>query len=158
GYATEDLRPVAFAAIDSQGLAVGTNHPARDLAAFLKLGHDKAFSFGFGGSSARIVAEYVFKVAAPTQGVAGRVQDGGPGPQCPARRACRYRGRAGGRAGAAGAARHRACARRHRRQARRRPARRADAERSGFPDLAIHGWIGVLAPAKTPTDICARLN
>jgi len=158
GYATEDLRPVAFAAIDSQGLAVSTNHPARDLAAFLKLGHDKAFSFGFGGSSARIVAEYVFKIAARTQGVAVPFQSGAPA----------LNALLGGHvdivAGPVaelvpqvqqGSVRVLAVT----------GAKRAVAlpdvpmlSEVGFPDLAIHGWIGLLAPAKTPTDICARLN
>jgi tripartite-type tricarboxylate transporter receptor subunit TctC len=29
---------------------------------------------------------------------------------------------------------------------------------SGFPGLEISGWIGLLAPAKTPTEVCAKLN
>jgi tripartite-type tricarboxylate transporter receptor subunit TctC len=78
GYATDELRPVAVAAIDSQALAVRANHSARDLAEFLATSKDNTFSFGFGGSSARIVAEYVFKVAAKTQGVAVPFQSGAP--------------------------------------------------------------------------------
>src|SRR5262245_39356075 len=70
GYATEDLKPVAIAAIDSQGLAVRASHPAKTLPDFLAATRDKPFSFGFGGSSSRIIAEYVLKVVAKTQGVA----------------------------------------------------------------------------------------
>ena len=28
----------------------------------------------------------------------------------------------------------------------------------GFPGIEINGWVGLLAPAKTPPDICAKLN
>jgi tripartite-type tricarboxylate transporter receptor subunit TctC len=56
GYATADLRPVAFVAIDSQGLAVNAANPARTLPEFLQAAKAKPFAFGYGGSSARIVA------------------------------------------------------------------------------------------------------
>ena len=29
---------------------------------------------------------------------------------------------------------------------------------TGFPGLEINGWVGLLAPAKTPPEICAKLN
>src|SRR6478736_2198324 len=51
GYATADLRPVAIAALDSQGLAVHVANPARTLAEFVAAAKDKPPSFGFGGSS-----------------------------------------------------------------------------------------------------------
>ena len=28
----------------------------------------------------------------------------------------------------------------------------------GFPGIEINGWVGLLAPAKTPPEICAKLN
>src|SRR6202012_1998445 len=36
GYSNSDLRPVAFVAIDSQGLTVSAANPARTLTAFLE--------------------------------------------------------------------------------------------------------------------------
>jgi tripartite-type tricarboxylate transporter receptor subunit TctC len=67
GYATADLRPVAFVAIDSQGLAVSAANPARTLPEFLH-----------GGSSARIVAEYVFLVLAKANATGVPFQSGAP--------------------------------------------------------------------------------
>src|SRR5262249_45296631 len=43
GYSNSDLRPVAFVAIDSQGLAVSAANPARTLAEFLDAGKAKPF-------------------------------------------------------------------------------------------------------------------
>ena len=157
-YSIDELRAVAIAAIDSHGLAVNANRPFRTLAEFLDASHDKAFSIGFGGSSARIVAEYVFKVLAKTPAVSVPFQSGLPavnallgnhvdiiaGPvaeiypqvQQGAMRALAVTG-----------------------------PRRAQAfpdvptlSEVGFPGIEINGWVGLLAPAKTPTDICAKLN
>jgi tripartite-type tricarboxylate transporter receptor subunit TctC len=157
-YSIDELRAVAIAAIDSHGLAVNANQPFRTLAEFLDASHDKAFTFGYGGSSARIVAEYVFKVVAKTPAigvpfqsglpainallgnhvdvVAGPVAEIYPQAQQGALRALAVTG-----------------------------ARRAQAfpdvptlSQVGFPGIEINGWVGLLAPAKTPPDICAKLN
>jgi tripartite-type tricarboxylate transporter receptor subunit TctC len=157
-YSIDELRAVAIAAIDSHGLAVNADRPFRTLAEFLDASHDKAFNIGYGGSSARIVAEYVFKVLAKTPAVAVPFQSGLPainallgnhvdivaGPvaeiypqvQQGALRALAVTG-----------------------------PRRAQAfpdvptlSEVGFPGIEINGWVGLLAPAKTPADICARLN
>ena len=157
-YSIDELRAVAIAAIDSHGLAVNADRPFRTLAAFLDASHDKAFNIGYGGSSARIVAEYVFKVLAKTPAVTVPFQSGLPainallgnhvdiiaGPvaeiypqvQQGALRALAVTG-----------------------------PRRAQAfpdvptlSEVGFPGIEINGWVGLLAPAKTPPDICAKLN
>jgi tripartite-type tricarboxylate transporter receptor subunit TctC len=157
-YSIDELRAVAIAAIDSHGLAVNAGSPFRTLAQFLDASHEKAFTFGYGGSSARIAAEYVFKVLAKTPAVGVPFQSGVPamnallgnhvdiiaGPvaeiypqvQQGAMRALAVTG-----------------------------ARRARAfpdvptlSEVGFPGIEINGWVGLLAPAKTPTEICARLN
>src|SRR5437588_1150312 len=78
GYATDELTPVAFAAVDRQALAVHAGNSARTLAEFLAAAKDKPFSFGYGGSSARIAAEYVFKILAKTDATAVPFQSGVP--------------------------------------------------------------------------------
>ena len=78
GYATADLRPVAFVAIDSMALAVSAANPARSLDEFLQAGKTARFTYGFGGSSARIGAEYVFKVMAKANATGVPFQSGAP--------------------------------------------------------------------------------
>src|SRR6266581_2177730 len=69
GYSTDELAPIAFVARDSMALAVNADNPARTLSEFVERSKSKPFSFGFGGSSARIGSEYVFKVLLKTQAV-----------------------------------------------------------------------------------------
>jgi tripartite-type tricarboxylate transporter receptor subunit TctC len=157
-YSIDDLRAVAIAAIDSHGLAVNASRPFRTLDEFLDASHDKAFTFGYGGSSARIAAEYVLKVVAKTPAIGVPFQSGLPainallgnhvdivgGPLAEIYPQAQQ-----------GALRTLAVT----------GARRALAfpdvptlSEVGFPGLEINGWIGLLAPAKTPSDICAKLN
>ena len=157
-YSFDELRGVAIAAIDSQALAINAGSRPRTLAEFLDASRDRAFTFGYGGSSARIVAEYVFKVLAKTAAVGVPYQSGLPavnallgnhvdiiaGPvaeiypqvQQGALRALAVTG-----------------------------AERAQVfadvptlSQVGFPGIEINGWVGLLAPAKTPPEICAKLN
>src|SRR2546430_4173139 len=76
GYSTDELAPIAFVARDSMALAVNASNPARTLSEFVDLSKSKPFSFGFGGSSARIGSEYVFKVLLKTQAVGVPFQSG----------------------------------------------------------------------------------
>jgi tripartite-type tricarboxylate transporter receptor subunit TctC len=77
-YSIDELRPVAIAGIDSYALAINAGKPFPTLKAFLDASHDQAFTFGYGGSSARIVAEYVFKVLAKTPAIGVPFQSGMP--------------------------------------------------------------------------------
>jgi len=77
GYSTDELSPVAFVARDSMALAVNAENAARTLTEFVELTKGK-FSFGFGGSSARIGSEYVFKVLLKTQAIGVPFQSGVP--------------------------------------------------------------------------------
>ena len=158
GYATADLVPVAFVAIDSQALAVNADNPARTLPEFLAAAQAKPVNYGFGGSSARIVADYVFHVLTNANAAGVPFQSGAPalnallghhvdinvGPvaevhpmiQQGTLRALAVTG-----------------------------PRRADAlpdvptlDEIGFAGLGINGWIGLLAPAKTPPDVLAKFN
>jgi tripartite-type tricarboxylate transporter receptor subunit TctC len=158
GYATADLVPVAFVALDSQALAVNADNPARTLSDFLAAGHTKPFSFGFGGSSARIAAEYVFHVLAKADATAVPFQSGAPslnallghhvdvnvGPVAEVHPMIQQ-----------GTVRALAVT----------GPRRAAAlpevptlEELGFAGIAINGWVGLLAPAKTPPEIVTKFN
>ena len=158
GYATADLRPVAIAALDSQGLAVNAANPARTLADFVAAAKDKPPSFGFGGSSSRIIAEYVLKVMAKTEATAVPFQSGAPAlnallgnhvdliaapiaelvPQV-RQGALRVLAVSGSKRSAAF-------------------PEVSMLREAGFPGLEINGWIGILAPAGTPDDICLKIN
>jgi tripartite-type tricarboxylate transporter receptor subunit TctC len=157
-YSTDELAPVAFAAVDSQALAVNASNPARTLAEFLAASKSKPFSFGYGGSSARIASEYVFKILSKTDATAVPFQSGvpamnallghhvdiiaGPIPEIfPQTQQGNMRALA-----VTGAKRAQAF-----------PDVPTLSE-SGFPGIEIHGWIGLLAPAKTPPEIRAKLN
>src|SRR5438477_6504654 len=78
GYSANELTPIAIPAVDSQALAVNASNPARTLAEFFAASKGKPFNFGFGGSSARIVCEYVFKVLMKTQATGVPFQSGVP--------------------------------------------------------------------------------
>jgi tripartite-type tricarboxylate transporter receptor subunit TctC len=158
GYATADVAPVAFAAIDSQALAVNADNPARTLTEFLAAGKSKPFNFGFGGSSARIAAEYVFHVLAKANAAGVPFQSGAPalnallghhvdinvGPVAEIHPMIQQ-----------GAVRALAVT------GPRRAAALPDVatlDELAMPGLGINGWIGLLAPAKTPPEILAKLN
>ena len=158
GYATDDLRPIAIAALDSQALTVNADNPARSLAEFLQAATQRPPSFGFGGSSSRIIADYVLRVLAKTDAVAVPFQSGAPAlnallgkhvdiisapiaevvPQVQ-QKTLRVLAVSGSK----------------------RSASFPDVptlSEAGFPGLEIHGWIGLLGPSKTPDDICQKIN
>jgi len=158
GYATDDIAPVAFAALDSQAFAVNADNPARSLKDFLAAAKTKPFTFGFGGTSARIAAEYLFHALAKANGQGVPFQSGAPalsallghhvdinvGPVAETHPMVLQ-----------GAVRALAVT----------GPRRADAlpdvptlEELGFSGIAINGFIALLAPAKTPVEIRAKLN
>jgi tripartite-type tricarboxylate transporter receptor subunit TctC len=158
GYATEDLRPVAFVAIDSQALAVNATSPARGLPEFLQARKATVFNFGYGGSSARIGAEYVFNVLAKANATGVPFQSGAPALTA-------LLGKHVDIIMAPVAEVHPQIQQGNVRALAVTGPRRAGAlpevptlDELGMPGLGINGWIGILAPAKTPADICAKLN
>jgi tripartite-type tricarboxylate transporter receptor subunit TctC len=158
GYATEDLRPVVFVAIDSQALAVHAANPARSLPEFLETAKTRPFNYGFGGSSARIGAEYVFNVPAKANATGVPFQSGAPALNA-------LLGRHVDIIMAPVAEAHPQIVQGAVRALAVTGPRRAAAlanvptlDELGMPGLGINGWIGILAPALTPEDICAKLN
>jgi tripartite-type tricarboxylate transporter receptor subunit TctC len=158
GYANSDLRPVAFVAIDSQGLTVSAANPARTLTEFFDAGKAKPFTFGYGGSSAHIVAEYVFKVLTKGNATGVPFQSGAPALNA-------LLGRHVDILAAPVAEVHPQVQQGAVRVLAVTGPRRASAlpdaatlDELGLPGLGINGWVGILAPAKTPTEICAKLN
>jgi tripartite-type tricarboxylate transporter receptor subunit TctC len=158
GYATEDLRPVVFVAIDSQGLAISAANPARSLPEFLEASKAAPFTFGFGGSSARIVAEYVFKVLTKANAVGVPFQSGAPALNA-------LLGRHVDILTAPVAEIHPQVEQGAVRVLAVTGPRRASAlpdvatlDELGLPGLGINGWIGILAPAKMPAEIGIKLN
>jgi tripartite-type tricarboxylate transporter receptor subunit TctC len=158
GYETADLRPVAFAAIDSQALVVNADNPAKNLSQFIAAAKDKPPTFGFGGSSSRIVTEYLLRVLAKTEAVAVPFQSGAPALNAllgkhieilssPISEVVPHVQQGVLRAMAVTGS--------------KRSHALPDVptlNEAGFPGLEIHGWIGILAPSKTPDATCAILN
>jgi tripartite-type tricarboxylate transporter receptor subunit TctC len=158
GYSTDELAPIAFVARDSMALAVNASNPARTLSEFVDLSKSKPFSFGFGGSSARIGSEYVFKVLLKTQAVGVPFQSGVPamnallgnhvdiiaGPIAeiyPQVQQGNMRALV-----VTGAQRSRAF------------TDVPTLNESGLPGIDISGWNGFFAPAKVPAEVAAKLN
>jgi tripartite-type tricarboxylate transporter receptor subunit TctC len=158
GYATEDIVPVAVVALDSQSVTVSADNPAHTLEDFLAAARDKPFTFGYGGSSARIAAEYLFRVLAKANGTGVPYQSGAPalsallghhvdviaGPVAEVHPMIQQ-----------GAVRALAVTGPHRAEA---LPDVPTLEELGYTGIGINGFIAVLAPAKTPPDICAKLN
>src|SRR6202051_114242 len=78
GYATADIAPVAFVALDSQAYAVNADNPAHTLEEFHAARTRPPFPYGYCGSSARIAADYVFGVLAKANGAGVPFQSGAP--------------------------------------------------------------------------------
>jgi tripartite-type tricarboxylate transporter receptor subunit TctC len=150
--------PVAIVALDSQSLAVNADNPEHTLKDFLSAAPQKSFTFGYGGSSARIAAEYVFRVLAKANGTGVPFQSGAPalsallghhvdinvGPVAEVTPMIRQ-----------GAVRALAVT----------GPRRAEAlpdvptlEELGYTGIGINGFIALLAPAKLPPEIGEKLN
>jgi tripartite-type tricarboxylate transporter receptor subunit TctC len=157
-YAVDELRPVAFPARDSQALAVNADSSARTLAEFVAMAKAKPVSAGVGGSSSHIVADYVLKVMAKTQATAVPFQSGLPAMN--ALLGHHVDILAGPVAEVSVQAKQgsvRALAVTGPKRALALPDVPTLTE-AGIPGIEINGWVGLLAPAKTPTEVCAKLN
>jgi tripartite-type tricarboxylate transporter receptor subunit TctC len=157
-YSADELRAVAFPTRDSHALAVTADSSVHTLAQFIELAKAKPVSAAVGGSSSHIVADYVLKVVAKTQTTSVPFESGAPamnallghqveilaGPVVEVFAQVQQD-------------RVRALAVTGSKRARALPDVPTMTE-AGFPGLEINGWVGLLAPAKTPPEICAKLN
>lgn len=157
-YSVDQLRPVAFPARDSHALAVNADSPAHSLAEFIAMAKGKPISAAVGGSSSHIVADYVLKVKAGLREASVPFQSGQPAMNALlGHQVDILAGPVSEVFAQLKAGRVRALAVSGPRRALALPDVPTLAE-SGFPGLEIAGWIGLLAPAKTPTEVCAKLN
>jgi len=83
GYATEDLRPVAFVAISPDVIAVHPSNPAKDLKEFIVNAKEKSFTYGSAGvgTGPHIGAEYFFQEVAKVKSVHVPFTGGAPAVQ-----------------------------------------------------------------------------
>ena len=157
-YKVNELRPVAFPARDSHALAVNADSNAHSLADFIAMAKGKPISAAVGGSSSHIVADYVLKVTAKLQETSVPFQSG-----LPAMNALLGH-QVDVLAGPVSEVFAQLKAGKVRALAVSGPQRALalpevpTLTQSGFPGLEIAGWIGLLAPAKTPNAVCAKLN
>ncbi len=157
-YSVDDLRAVAFPARDSHALAVNTDSSAHTLSEFIAIARNKPVSAAVGGSSSHIVADYVLKVKAKLQATSVPYQSGLPAMNALlAHQVDILAGPVSEVFAQLKAGRVRALAVSGPKRALALPDVPTLTE-SGFPGIEISGWIGFLAPAKTPTDICVKLN
>jgi tripartite-type tricarboxylate transporter receptor subunit TctC len=160
GYATEDLRPVAFVAISPDVIAVHPSNPARDLKEFIASAREKSFTYGSAGvgTGPHIGAEYFFREVAKVKSVQVPFTGGGPAVQAAL----------GNHVDAVvltlptvtpqiveGALRGLGLA---------SPTRNAAVPNvptygeMGFPNVYSGSWVAFFAPAKTPDAIVGKLN
>ena len=157
-YSVDELRAVAFPARDSHALTVNADSSARTLADFIAIAKSKPVSAAVGGSSSHIVADYVLKVRAKTQATSVPFQSGAPALNALlGHHVDILAGPVSEIVAQVQQGNVRTLAVTGPKRSRSLPDVPTLTE-SGFPGLEITGWIGMLAPAKTPDDVCAKLN
>jgi tripartite-type tricarboxylate transporter receptor subunit TctC len=160
GYATEDLRPVAFVAISPDVIAVHPSNPAKDLKEFIANAREKSFTYGSAGvgTGPHIGAEYFFHEVAKVKSVHVPFTGGAPAVQAtignhvdavvltlPTVTPQITQGTLRG-LGLASATRNTAV-----------PNVPTYGE-MGFPNVYSGSWVAFFVPAKTPDAIVAKLN
>jgi len=160
GYATEDLRPIAFVAISPDVIAIHPSNPAKDLKEFVANAKEKSFTYGSAGvgTGPHIGAEYFFREVAKVKYVHVPFTGGAPAVQAavgnhvdavvltlPTVTPQIVQGGLRG-VGLASPTRNTAV-----------PNVPTYGE-MGFPNVYSGSWVAFFAPAKTPDAIVGKLN
>jgi len=160
GYATEDLRPVAFVAFSPDVIAVHPSNPAKDLKEFLANAKEKSFTYGAAGvgTGPHIGAEYFFREVAKVKSVTVPFTGGAPAVAAavgnhvdavvltlPTVTPQIVQGGLRG-LGLASPTRNPAV-----------PNVPTYGE-MGYPNIHVGSWVGFFAPAKTPDAVVTKLN
>ena len=160
-FSAGDFRTVAFVASSPEALAVNANSPIHTLSDLVNAAKAKPINFGTAGvgTSPHMMAEYFFKNVAKVPAVHIPYQGGAPatsallGNQIDVLSAIV----GGGVASQIKSGKLRGIALADTKRTPTLPDIPTFAE-SGYQGMTFVDWVGVFAPAKTPTDVIAKLN
>ncbi len=160
GFSAKDFQTIAVAASSPESLATHPDNPGSNIGEFLKAFAGKPINFGTAGvgSGSHIAAEYFFKVLAKVPATHIPFQGGAPATNAAIANQINLLALTvgGGVSAQINAGKLKGLAIASDRRATATPGVPTYAE-GGYPFYAA-SWVGFFAPAKTPTEVIARLH